>query len=185
MANTASLSISATMLPDDISKTISNLSASYTPADASEGWYYKLTDITTTSRDLIASDEDSGNAVFMQMGSTKAMGGVATATASGAIDGSADQVKFVCVRHMGTTDDGSTSTDESIYIGIGVTAAHNTAGNIYIGSGEMVVLKTYATPLASIHAISVTMDGTYGYPSATHSGTVSCQVAAIVDDGGV
>ena len=49
----------------------------------------------------------------------------------------------------------------------------------------MVVLKTYTTPLASIHAIAVTMDGTYGYPNATHSGSVTCQIAAIVDDGGV
>jgi len=49
----------------------------------------------------------------------------------------------------------------------------------------MVVLKTYTTPLASIHAIAVTMDGTYGYPNAVHGSTVSCQIAAIVDDGGV
>jgi hypothetical protein len=177
MANTASLSISATMLPDDISKTISNLSASYTPADASEGWYYKLTDITTTSRDLIASDEDSGNAVFMQMGSTKAMGGVATATASGAIDGSADQVKFVCVRHMGTTDDGSTSTDESIYIGIGVTAAHNTAACIEIPPNQIWYARFNTLTIDSLHVISGDANG-----GGTGSGTIQAQVFAILHD---
>jgi hypothetical protein len=177
MANAATLTISATLLPDDISKTFSDLTATYTPADSSEGWYYKLTDITTTSRDLIASDEDSGNATFLQMGSTKAMGGVATATAAPAIDGSADQVKFVMVRHLSTTDDGSTSTNESIYLGIGVAAAHDTAACIEIPPGHTWYGRFNTLTVSNLHAISGDPNG-----SGVGSGTIQCQVFAILHD---
>tara|TARA_R100001594_G_C4003761_1_gene255382 strand:- start:333 stop:869 length:537 start_codon:yes stop_codon:yes gene_type:complete len=177
MANAATLTISATVLPDDISKTFSDLTATYTPADSSEGWYYKLTDITTTSRDLIASDEDSGNATFLQMGSTKAMGGVATATAYPAIDGSADQVKFVIIRHLGTTDDGSTATDESIYVGIGVAAAHDTAGCIEIPSGHTWYARWNSLTVSNLHVISGDKDA-----SSAGEGTIQCQVFAILHD---
>ena len=177
MANAATVTMSATVLPDDISKTFSSLTASYTPADASEGWYYKLTDITTTSRDLIASDEDSGNATFLQMGSTRAMGGVATATAFSAIDGSADHIKFLIIRHLGTTDDGSTSTAESIYLGIGVTAAHNTAACIEIPPGHTWYGRFNTLPISDLHVISGDADG-----GGTGSGTIQCQVFAIIHD---
>ena len=177
MANAATLTISATVLPEDISKTFSDLTASYSPADISEGWYYKLTDITTTSRDLIASDEDSGNATFMQMGSTKAMGGVATATAFPAIDGSADQVKFVVIRHLGTTDDGSTPTDESIYVGIGVAAAHDTVACIEIPAGHTWYGRFNTLTVSNLHVISGDKDG-----GSTGEGTIQAQVFAILHD---
>ena len=53
MADDASVTISATILPDEISKTISG-SMTVTPDDANDKWYYKLTACTTTSTDLIA-----------------------------------------------------------------------------------------------------------------------------------
>jgi len=177
MANAATLTIDATLLPDDISKTFADLTASYTPADVSEGWYYKLTDITTTSQDLIASDEDSGNATFMQMGSTKAMGGVATATANVLIDGSADQIKFIVVRHMGTTDDGTTATDESIYIGIGVAAAHGTAACIEIPAGHTWYGRFNSLTVSNLTGIS----GDAAQDSAGE-GTIQAQVFAILHD---
>ena len=46
MADAATMTIKAVLLPDEIQKTLKDLSFEYTPADASEGWYYKLTDIT-------------------------------------------------------------------------------------------------------------------------------------------
>ena len=53
MADDATISLTATILPDEISKTISG-SMTVTPDDANDKWYYKLTACTTTSTNLIA-----------------------------------------------------------------------------------------------------------------------------------
>ena len=53
MANDATVNITATILPDEISKTLSG-SMTVTPDDANDKWYYKKTEVTTTSADLIA-----------------------------------------------------------------------------------------------------------------------------------
>ena len=53
MANAASITVSATVLPDNISKTIAG-SMTVTPDDANDKWYYKYTSCTATSTDLIA-----------------------------------------------------------------------------------------------------------------------------------
>ena len=53
MADAATISITATILPDEIAKTFSG-SMTVTPDDANDKWYYKLTACTTTSTDLIA-----------------------------------------------------------------------------------------------------------------------------------
>ena len=39
MADDATMSLSATILPDEISKPLSSLSMTYAPVDATEGWY--------------------------------------------------------------------------------------------------------------------------------------------------
>jgi hypothetical protein len=53
MADDASITLTATILPDEIAKTISG-SMTVSPDDANDKWYYKLTAVTTTSADLIA-----------------------------------------------------------------------------------------------------------------------------------
>ena len=159
MADKGVASLSASVFMDDIKSSLGGTS-SYGPKDASDKWLFAEVAVGNSSADLVA-DRD-------YLGTTDT-----TVVAD-------DDVAWIAIKNTSTT-----STDGiAIRIDAG-TAAYNSAGNIYIGSGEMVILKTYTTPLGSIHAISVTMDGTYGYPSATHAGTVSCQIAAIVDDGGV
>ena len=159
MADKATGSMSASVFQDEVKATMSGSSV-YEPKDSTDKWLFAEVSVGNSSADLIADRDYLGSADT-------------TVVAD-------DDVAWIAVKNIS-----STSTDGiAIRIDAG-TAAHNSAGNIYIGSGEMVVLKTYTTPLASIHAISVTMDGTYGYPSASHSGSVSCHVAAIVDDGGV
>ena len=159
MADKGTASLSASVFMDDIKSSIGGAS-SYEPKDANDKWLFAEVAVSNSSTDLIA-DMDY-------------LGSTATTVVAD------DDVAWIAIKNTSTT-----KTDGiAIRLDAG-TAAYNTAGNIYIGSGEMVVLKTYATPLGSFHAISVTMDGTYGYPSATHAGTVSCQVAAIIDDGGV
>ena len=159
MADKGTASLSASVFMDDIKAALGGTS-SYEPKDSNDKWLFAEIAVSNSSADLIA-DLDY-------------LGSTATTVVAD------DDVAWIAIKNTSTT-----STDGiAIRIDAG-TAAHNSAGNIYIGSGEMVVLKTYTTPLGSIHAISVTMDGTYGYPSASHAGTVSCQVAAIVDDGRV
>ena len=159
MADKGTASISASVFMDDIKSSIGGVS-NYEPKDANDRWLFAEIAVAATSGDLVVDRDYLG----------------ATATTVVADD----DVAWIAIKNTSTT-----KTDGiAIRLDAGA-AAHNTAGNIYIGSGEMVVLKTYATPLGSIHAISVTMDGTYGYPNATHASTVSCHVAAIIDDGGV
>ena len=52
MADAATMTIKAVILPDEIQKTLKDLTFVYTPADTTEGWYYKLTDVTTSSTNL-------------------------------------------------------------------------------------------------------------------------------------
>ena len=159
MADKGTASMSASVFMDDIKSSLGGTS-SYEPKDANDKWLFAEVAVSNSSTDLIADMDYLG-----------------TTTTTVVAD---DDVAWIAIKNISTT-----STDGiAIRIDAG-TPAYNTAGNIYIGAGEMVVLKTYTTPLGSIHAISVTMDGTYGYPNATHAGTVNCQVAAIIDDGGV
>ena len=159
MADKGIASLSASVFMDDIRSGIRG-NCIYGPKDANDKWLFAEVSVSNSSSDLI-EDRD-------YLGTTDT-----TVVAD-------DDVAWIAIKNTSTT-----TTDGIAIRTDGGTPAHNTAGNIYLGSGEMVVLKTYATPLASIHAISVTMDGTYGYPNNTHSGSVTCQVAAIVDDGGV
>ena len=52
MADAATISVTATMLPDEIAKTIDG-SMTVTPSDANHKWYYKLTSVTNSSNDMI------------------------------------------------------------------------------------------------------------------------------------
>ena len=159
MADKGTASLAASVFMDDIKSALGGTS-SYEPKDANDKWLFAEIAVGNSSADLVA-DLD-------YLGST-----TTTVVAD-------DDVAWIAIKNISTT-----STDGiAIRLDAG-TAAHNSAGNIYIGSGEMVILKPYTTPLGSIHAISVTMDGTYGYPNASHAGTVNCHVAAIVDEGGV
>ena len=85
MADDASITISATILPDEISKTISG-SMTVTPDDANDKWYYKLTACTTTSTDLIAGYFTDYTAVDDD-------------TAPTAVD-AADKVKFLFIKRL-------------------------------------------------------------------------------------
>ena len=159
MADKATGSLSASVFQDEVKATMSGSSV-YEPKDANDKWLFAEVAVGNTSADLVADRDYLG-----------------TADTTAVAD---DDVAWIAIKNISTT-----STDGiAVRIDAG-TAVHNTVGNIYIGAGEMVVLKTYATPLGSFHAISVIMDGTYGYPNATHAGTVNCHVAAILDDGGV
>jgi hypothetical protein len=170
MANAATITVTATILPYDIALIIRDISATYTPADASEGWYYKLTNITNASTDLIEA------LPFLQKGSTSVGIDAGSATSTVA---TADKVKFLFIKHLSLEEDGTTAnTADSIYVCFDAgAAAHNLPDAIEIGPGECWYGKLSGATVADIHAISARKSG-----ATTSSNKIQCLVAAIIDD---
>ena len=170
MADDATMSLSATILPDEISKSLTSLSMVYTPADDTEGWYYKLTDVTTSSLDLITTN------TYLQMG------GSAQGDDAGAVMhavATTDKVKFLFIKHTGVTDDGSTAnTTDSVYLCLDAgAAAHDLADAIEIGPNESWYVKLNGVTVADIHCISGVKLG-----AGVGSAKIQCLVAAILDN---
>ena len=153
MADSASVSMTATVLPDEIAKTISG-SVTLAPADANDKWYYKLTACTTTSTDLIAGYFTDYTAVDDDTAPT------AVATA--------DKIKFIFIKNTSTADGMIVCFD-------GGTAAHDLVDGVFIGAGESWYGRLPNTTVANLHAISADIGG-------TGDATVNCIVAALIDD---
>jgi len=153
MADDASVSITVTVLPDEISKEISG-SMTVSPDDANDKWYYKLTAVTTTSADLIAGRFIDYTAVDQDTDMT------AVSTS--------DKVKFLFIKN--------TSSADGIVISIdGGTAANDLADGIFIGPSESWFARLPQVTVANIHAISSDI-GDAG------DATANCIVAALIDD---
>ena len=168
MADAASIAVTATILPDEIAKTLDAVTVTVTPSGASEQWWYGLVNVTTTSGDLIA-----GNFLSAAAGKTRA-------SSMSAITVADDLVRFLFIKNTGTTD-GSTTTDEAITICFdGGTAAYNLVDGIEIGPGEGWFGKLPNTAVANIHAISV--DSNMAGTGSAGEGNVQCMVAAIIKE---
>ena len=156
MADKGLANISASIFMDNVKSSIGG-NLSYTPSDATEKWMYYKASVTSTSNDIQQATQFLG-----------------TSTDSHAND----VIKWFCIKNTSTTlTDGI-----AVCINAG-TAAWDGAESMIIGSGEMFVCKpTSACSTADLHVISVTMDATGNYATGTHSGTVDCQFAAIMDD---
>ena len=158
MADAGVASLSTEIFLDEIRSKISGI-CDYTPVDADDKWVFAEIGVTGSSADLL--------------GTTNFLG---TTTAVVVAD---DDVEWIAIKNISAT-----ATDGiAVRIDAG-TAAWDSAGNMFIGAGEMLVMKCRLTPIGSIHVIPVTMTGASGKPSGTHSGTVNCHVAAILADGG-
>ena len=155
MADDATVSIQATILPDEIAKTLSG-SMTVAPDDANDKWYYKLTACTTTSTDLIAGHFLDYTAVDDD-------------TAPTAISTS-DKVKFLFVQN--------TSTADGVYICFdGGTAANDVVDGVFIGPSQTWFGRLPNTTVANIHAVSSDIaDG------STSVATANLIVAALIDD---
>ena len=158
MADAATMTIKAVLLPDDIQATLKDLSYGYTPADANDKWYYKLVTVVNSSN---TTDLISGN--FIESGYET----IATT----------DKVKFLFIKNTATTD-GSTTTDDSILLSLsGATVTNSSTDTIEIGQGESWFAKLPNVTVGDIHARTVEAgSGSHG------SGSVQCIIAAIVDD---
>ena len=153
MANDAQVSIQATILPDEIAKTLTG-TMTVTPDDANDKWYYKLTACTTTSTDLIAGNFLDYTAVDDD-------------TAPTAITTS-DKVKFLFVQN-------TSSADGVVICFDGGTAAYNLVDGVFIGPSQTWFGRLPNTTVANLHAISSDV-GDAG------DATANLIVAALIDD---
>ena len=128
MADAATISVTATMLPDEIAKTITG-SMSVTPSDANHKWYYKLTSVTNSSNDLIGGYYSNYTAL-------------ADATAPQAIATGAT-IAFLWIQN--------TDASNAVYINIAAGTAAAATGNIYVGAGETWYARLGLTLAGSIH----------------------------------
>ena len=170
MADDATMTISALILPDEISKTLAGQTFSYAPANATEGWYYKIADVTTSSTDLISTES------YLQFGGTAA--GVDTGSTMHNVHAN-DVVKFLFIKHTGKTDDGSTgNTADSVYLCFdGGTAAHNLVDAVEVGPNETWFAKFNNLTVGNLHCISGQKAG-----AGTGGNKIQCIVAAIIDN---
>ena len=132
MADAATISVTATMLPDEIAKTISG-SMTVTPSDANHKWYYKLTSVSNSSTDLMAGYFTDYLAIDDD-------------TAPIAITTS-DTVAFLFIQN--------TDASNLVYLNWNGAAAA-AAGNLYVGAGETWYGRLGVTLVGSLHAISST-----------------------------
>ena len=169
MADKAVASTSASVMSDFAKKTMGG-NLSYTPADANDQWIYLETIVDASSVALVADGRQySERYIRADEGTEK-------------IADSADIVRWMGIKHTGTTD-GSTATSSGIVISLdaAANAAYGEVEGFFIDSGEFFCFKTPACTLATIGAISVTV--TNGIPvTADSPGDVLVQVAAILDN---
>lgn len=153
MADDASVSFQATILPDEIAKTLTG-TMTVTPDDANDKWYYKLTSITTTSADLIAGRFLDYTAVDQDTDQT------AVSTS--------DKVKFLFIQN--------TSSSDGIYLCLdGDTAANDLADGIFIGPSQTFVGRFPNTTVGNLHAISSDI-------ADAGDASVTAIVCALLDD---
>ena len=153
MADDASVTVQATVLPDEIAKTISG-SITISPADANDKWYYKLTSVSNSSTDLIAGYFTDYTAVDQD-------------TAPTAVNTS-DKVKFLFIQN--------TSSADGIVICLdGGTAANDLADGIFIGPSETFCARLPNVTVANLHAISSDI-------ADAGDASANVIVAALIDD---
>ena len=153
MADSAYITVTATMLPDEIAKKISG-SMTVTPDDANDKWYYKLTACTATSTNLIA-------------GSFLDYTAVDDDTAPTAVHAN-DLVKFLFIKN--------TSTADGVYICFdGGTAANDLVDGVFIGPSQTWFGRLPNTTVENLHAISSDI-------ADTGDATANLIVAALIDD---
>ena len=160
-ADRATVSISASLLPDEIKTSISGTTV-YDLDDFGDNnkWVYTLTNVGATSEDLITT------------GTTYLGQGTSDEGATGTTQGT-DDVLFIFVKHSGTTN-GSTTTTANLHISTAAGTASGTA------TGD-VVLKPNECWFARLSTDTKIED----INGDSSSGVVQAQVFAICDDGGV
>tara|TARA_R110002020_G_scaffold44917_2_gene128911 strand:- start:25992 stop:26510 length:519 start_codon:yes stop_codon:yes gene_type:complete len=172
MADAGTITLDVAILPDDIAKTLTDETFVYTPADSTEGWYYKLTVVAGSDGELIARQS------YLQKGSGVTGTLVGANMPTVAAD---DKVKFLFVKNTGFTEDGTTAnTTDSIYICFDGGTTTGTLGDaIEIGPGESWYGKFTSLTVENLKCIAAVKAGGGGTIKK-----VQAIVAAVLDDVG-
>ena len=104
MADNATITMKAVILPDDIQQTLKDLTYSYTPANEDDKWFYKLVGVLHTSN---TNDLISGNYIESDESTAGDYAAISTS----------DKVRFLFIKNTGTTN-GTTVSEESILISL-------------------------------------------------------------------
>ena len=125
-ANKATVSVSASVLPDDMKSSVSGTivyDLNDMAGDASK-WVSYAQDIDTSSEALIVADIG-----YLQSASGST---TPTRTASG------DMYEFVVIKHSGFQSDGTTASTDNLYFNFtNSTAAANATGNLVLEPGDV------------------------------------------------
>ena len=123
-ADRATISVSASLLPDEIKTHVSGTTVyDLNDTGSDNKWAYSLTIVGASSEDALLPTVN-----YLGQGTAEEGG-----TASVAAD---DDVTFFFIKHTGTTD-GSTSTTATLAVNLGGTAATGSAaGDIVLKPGE-------------------------------------------------
>ena len=155
MADTGIANLSASIFMDDIKSSLGG-SSSYTPVSGdNDAWMFAEVRVTYNGTNIL----DTGDSY---------LGLAAQVSLS-------DKVKWVAIKNISTT------STEGLGISLTGDAAYDTNTTMILGNGEMLVLKTPNLTVEGLHGKSCTLDSD-GKPSAQGTATVSCQVAAILED---
>jgi hypothetical protein len=156
MADQAVSSSSASIFMDDVRSSIGGTS-NYTPVSGDDdAWVFAEVGVAYNGTDILDTNDS-----YL---------GVAAAVST------SDKVKWIAIKNISTT------STEGVGISVsGADAAYNTTDTIILGNGEMLVLKTPNLTVEGLHGKSCTLDAN-GKPSAQGTATVTCQVAAILED---
>ena len=157
MADKGTASLSASIFMDDIKSSIGG-SSSYTPVSGDDdAWIFAEVAVGNGAATAILDTSDS----YL---------GLAAAVSL------SDLVKWVSIKNISTTS----TEGVAICIDNG-NAAYNDTDIMVLGNGEMIVMKTPNLTVGDLNVRSCTLDSDLK-PSAQGSATVTCQVAAILED---
>ena len=159
-ADKATVSISASLLPDEIKTSIGGTSV-YDLNDIGDNnkWTYSLTIVGASSEDALLA-----SVPFLGQGTAEEG---ATATVNGT-----DDIVFLFIKHTGTTD-GSTASTANLHLNLGGgTATGSAVGDIVLKPNECFYARLGNTEIDDINADS-------------SSGSIQAMVFAVCDDGGV
>ena len=157
MADKATGSMSASVFQDEVKATVSG-SSTYTPVSGDDdAWVFAEVAVGNGAATAILDTSDS----YL---------GLAAAVSL------SDKVKWVAIKNISTT----ATEGVAICIDNG-NAAYNDADVMILGNGEIIIMKTPNLTAGDLNVRSCTLDSDLK-PSAQGSATVTCQVAAILED---
>ena len=160
----------------------------FTVQDSDDNFFYAPNVIVTNSSDELfgASDNNTdlvGASGDQSNGPDEAAGSAVTFTDASLADCDADKVWFLFVKNTGTSDTSGTTTTNSVYFNLdGGTAAHGTADQIEVASGEAWMGRVNGPVMSNVFIISGQARAAGAAATVNSSTSVRCTVSAIVED---